>query len=78
MLSVCLGQVLPTLASPYPGSGAPLFAARQVQPEGDPANPFSYPFLLNIAESLARQNGFPYFLGLDGKAGPGIDLRMIL
>lgn len=67
------------LASNFPGTGAPISAARAMKPSGDPTNPFSYPFLADLAKSLAK-NGFPasFFLGLDSKSGPGIDLRTIL
>lgn len=82
LLSVfSFSQIPSALAGPFPGTAAPLSAARQMAPDvgGDPSNPFSYPFLKDIAKSLAR-NGFPasFFLGLDSKAGPGIDLRTIL
>ncbi len=65
-------------ASTIPGTGAELAVIRQTTPSGDPSDPYSYPFLADIARSLAR-NGFPpsFFLGLDNKA-PGIDLRTIL
>ena len=66
-------------SSAFPGTGAPLAAARRLTAEGDPDNPFSYPLLKDMSRSLAR-NGFPatFFLGLDNNAGPGVDLRTIL
>jgi len=63
------------------GTGGGLAAARQMAPDknADPANPFSYAILRDIAKSLTK-NGFPasFFLGLDSRVGPGIDLRTIL
>ena len=66
-------------ASPIAGTGAPLACTRTVKADGDPTNPFSYPFLADISKSLAR-SGFPasFFLGAEGARGPGIDLRTIL
>lgn len=79
LLLLGFNQIPAVDAAPYPGTGAPMSAARQVSPEGDPTNPFSYPFLVDIAKSLAR-NGFPasFFLGADSNRAPGIDLRTIL
>ena len=81
-LAIACGSLssLPSLASPFPGSGAPLAAVRQMTSDGsDPTNPFSYPFLANITRSLAH-NGIPpgFFLGSEGKAAGGIDLRTLL
>ena len=66
------------MAMPYPGSGAPLAASLKLTAEGDKSNPFAYPFLMDIAKSLAR-NGLPpgFFLHGDSKEA-SIDLRAIL
>ncbi len=79
LLMSSLGATLPALAAPYPGTGAAVAAIRTVTAEGDPSNPFSYPFLSDIAKSLAR-NGFPasFFLSSEGGRAHGIDLRTIL
>lgn len=64
----------------YPGTGAPLAAASRLTPEGDKTNPFAYPFLMEIAKSLAK-NGLPpgFFLQGDSKStASSIDLRAIL
>ncbi|MBY0546043.1 MAG: hypothetical protein K2W95_02010 [Candidatus Obscuribacterales bacterium] len=67
------------LAGPYPGTGAPLAVVRKLTPEGDHANPFAYPFLMDIAKSLAKA-GLPpgFFLQGDNKTSSAIDLRAIL
>lgn len=67
-------------SAPYPGTGAPIAALRQMTSDGtDPSNPFSYPFLANITRSLAK-NGIPpgFFVGTEGKPVGGIDLRTLL
>lgn len=70
---------LAVLAGAYPGTGAPLAAASRLTPEGDKTNPFAYPFLMEIAKSLAK-NGLPpgFFLQGEGKSSSSIDLRAIL
>lgn len=79
LLVSAFNRGVPSLAAPYPGTGAPISAIRTVTADGDPTNPFSYPFLSDIAKSLAR-NGFPasFFLSSEGGRSPGIDLRTIL
>ncbi|MBX9687216.1 MAG: hypothetical protein K2X27_10975 [Candidatus Obscuribacterales bacterium] len=80
LTALLLLEAQAVFAAPYPGTGAPLAAARQTTAEGDdPGNPYAYPFLANVAKSLAK-NGFPasFFLGLDNKGAPGIDLRTLL
>lgn len=69
----------PALAGPYPGSGAPLSVVRKLTPEGEQANPFAYPILMDIAKSLAKQ-GLPpgFFLQGESKSSNSIDLRAIL
>lgn len=67
------------IAGPYPGTAAPLAVVRKLTPEGDHANPFAYPFLMDIAKSLAKA-GLPpgFFLQGDNKSASSIDLRAIL
>lgn len=78
---LALGAVLPpvAVAGAYPGTGAPISALNKLTPEGDTANPFAYPFLIDIAKSLAKA-GLPpgFFLQGDAKSGAAIDLRAIL
>jgi hypothetical protein len=75
------GQSQYVFAAAIVGTGGEIAAARQmaVDKNADPANPFSYAILRNIAKALTK-NGFPasFFLGLDSRSGPGIDLRTIL
>lgn len=78
LIAVLAGS-LPVQAVGYPGSGAPMVAAKKLQSDGsDPGNPFSYPFLMDIAKSLAR-SGLPsgFFLSAESKSN-AVDLRPII
>lgn len=76
LVLICQG---PVSAGAYPGTGAPMAAFKKLNAEGDSSNPFAYPFLMEIAKSLAR-NGLPpgFFLQGEGKTSASIDLRAIL
>lgn len=76
-----LSQTTMVSAAPYATSGGAIIAAKQLMPTGDPNNPFSYPFITNVAKALIRNaSSFPagLLLGLDQSKGQGIDLRPML